>query len=331
VRNRPHEHVGVGGAEDRVAQADRAVGVQAEEVGGREHPADAPGVEHGHVLHPGGQHVDGRLDGELADGHRRRGRAGELLDGPLGREAAVGDGGAHVGVGEDADGLVGHRHEQRLEVLVPQPPRRGAQSLRRPCVHGRAHDGRDRRRADVMQPVDRMPGAGEALAQRAGHIGHARLGGQHSPRGAGREQGAAGGLARAYGERGRHAGEQRRVPEALTGLEHLDDLARVHDVHRPGDDNPQAGGGRPVLHQQHGARLVLADGGLGGQLAQLLRGQRVKRRVPGEECVQVVHVRHRNCVRMVPCDPTATCQGKPSNDQRTWRAHAGRNDAARTI
>ncbi len=195
----------------------------------------------------------------------------------------------------------------------------------------RAHDGRHRRGADVVQPVDRMPGAGEALAQRPGHVGHARLGGQHPPGGVGREQHAARRLARAHGERGRHPGEQRRMPEALPGLEHLDDLARVHHVHRPGDDDPQTGGRWAVLDQQHGARLVLVDGRLRGQLVQLLGRQRVERRVPGQECVQVLHVRHRNCVRIVPCEPTATCQGKPSNDQRTWRAHAGRNDRARTF
>ena len=114
------------------------------------------------------------------------------------------------------------------------------------------------------------------------------------------------------------------MAEALPRLEHLDHLARVHDVHGPGDDHPHPGGGRAVLHQQHRPRILLADGRVRDQVAQPFRGERVERRVRNQKCVQVLHVRRRNCVRILPCEPTATCQGKPSNDQRTWRAHAGR-------
>ena len=46
------------GAEQHVAHRNRAAGVQAEQVGGRHHPADPPAVEHGQVLAVGGQLVD---------------------------------------------------------------------------------------------------------------------------------------------------------------------------------------------------------------------------------------------------------------------------------
>ena len=95
------------------------------------------------------------------------------------------------------------------------------------------------------------------------------------------------------------------MAEALARLEHLDRLPVVHDVHRPGEDHPQPGRRQTVLDEHRLAGVVRVLLGAGGKLAELVRIERVERGVTGQECVQVLHVGTRNCVRITP----GTCTG----------------------
>jgi len=96
------------------------------------------------------------------------------------------------------------------------------------------------------------------------------------------------------------------MAEALSGLEYLDRLAVVDDVHRAGEDHPQPLGRQAVLDQHRLPSVVRVLDGAGGERSQLARIERVERRVTGEKCVQVLHVKRRNCVRIAP----GTCTGQ---------------------
>ena len=86
--------------------------------------------------------------------------------------------------------------EQRADAVVAEPARRIPDARLGVAELGRAHDRRDRRGADVEQPVDGVTGAGQALAHRARHVRGARLGAEHA---------AAFGLARASRRSTAHA------------------------------------------------------------------------------------------------------------------------------
>ena len=90
------------------------------------------------------------------------------------------------------------------------------------------------------------------------------------------------------------------MAEALPGFEHLDRLAVVHDVHRAGEDHPQPRCRQAVLDQDRFPGVVGALHGAGGERPQIVRIERAERRVTGEECVQLLHVEPRNCVRIKP-------------------------------
>jgi hypothetical protein len=73
------------------------------------------------------------------------------------------------------------------------------------------------------------------------------------------------------------------VAEALAGLEHVDDLVGVHELHGARADDVQPLGGRAVLHE---CRLPRAEPDLGHgsrQLVQLPVVQPVKRRMTAQE------------------------------------------------
>jgi hypothetical protein len=140
----------------------------------------------------------------------------------------------------------------------------------------------------------------QAPSHRVRDVRRARLGSEDLPAGLGAEQRACRRLAGADRKRRRHPREQRRVAEALPGFEHLDRLAVVHDVHRPGDDHPQSASRQAILDQHGLPGVVGVLDGAGGERPQLLRIERVERRVMGKECVQVLHVEPRNCVRIAP-------------------------------
>ena len=74
-------------------------------------------------------------------------------------------------------------------------------------------------------------------------------------------------------------------------------IALVDELHRAAQDHPQPGGWLAVLDQWRLPGLVHALLGGGGESPQLGGRERVERRVASQECVQVLHVGPRNCVR----------------------------------
>ena len=96
------------------------------------------------------------------------------------------------------------------------------------------------------------------------------------------------------------------MPKALARFEHLNRLAVVHDVHRAGEDHPQPRSRQAVLDQHRLAGVIRVLLRPGGKLPQLTGIECVKRGVTGEECVQLLHVEPRNCVRIAP----GTCTGQ---------------------
>ena len=279
-------------------QGDRAARIQPQQVGRRHDAAHPAGVGHGEVLGPGRDHVDGRLDGELRDRNGRNRGARDLPHRSVQGDVAARHASAHVGVGEDPEPIVAEPDEQRRGGVLPQASGGLAQRLVGVAERRRAHDRRDRRGPDVAQRVDRVAGSGQPLAHRRRHVGGAGDRPQQPSRRVSGEQQAARGLARAHGERGRHPGQQRRMAEALARFEHLDDLALVDDVHRAGEDHPQSQGRGSVLDE---GRLTGVESVLRRPLerrSDLLRIDPVERRVARKECVKVLHVGGRNCVRI---------------------------------
>ena len=160
-----------------------------------------------------------------------------------------------------------------------------------------------------MQAVDGLPGAGQPLAHRRGNKRDPGLGTEQAARRSGLKPHAPRGLVGPDREGRRHAGQQRRVTEALARLEHLDHLALVDQLHRAGEDHPQSGGRLAVLHQHHLAGPQLAFDGGGDELPELVGVEAVEGRVPSQECVQVLHVGPRNCVRIAPLCATSDVSG----------------------
>ena len=101
--------------------------------------------------------------------------------GPSRTAAVAGDGGPHLGVGDDRQLPVGEAHEQRRGVRLAEPARGFASRQVGLAERRRAHDGRHRGGADVEQPVDGVAGAGEAHAHRSRDVGGARLGPEQPP------------------------------------------------------------------------------------------------------------------------------------------------------
>jgi hypothetical protein len=157
--------------------------------------------------------------------------------------------------------------------------------------------------------VDGLTGSDQALSHRPGDVRGARLGAEQTAARRGAKHQAGRNLARAHRERRRHAGQQRRMAEALPRLQHLDHLALVDEIDRAGEDHPQSVRRLAVLDEHDLARLLAVLGGARRQARQLRGIDAVKRGMTGEECVQVLHVRRLNCVRIAPCQRQSTCQG----------------------
>ena len=88
------------------------------------------------------------------------------------------------------------------------------------------------------------------------------------------------------------------MAEALARFEHLDDLALVDDVHRAAEDHPQAQCRSPVLDESDIPRFKRVLRGPLERRSDLLRIDPVEWRVARKECVKVLHVGGRNCVRI---------------------------------
>ena len=88
------------------------------------------------------------------------------------------------------------------------------------------------------------------------------------------------------------------MPEAFARFEHLDDLALVDDVHGAVENHPQSQRRSPVLDQGDVARIEGAFLDPLERRPDLLWIDPIERRVARQECVKVLHVGGRNCVRI---------------------------------
>ena len=166
----------VGRAEDRVAQRDRAAGVEADQIGHRQDAADALAVEHRHVLDAGREHVDVASTaswptGTVGDRRARDPGARE----PRQPAVAARHPRAHVGVGDDPQ--LGLSPVARAAPRSRSEPSRSAAArsdVSRLAEDRRTHDRRHRRRAHVQQPVDGVTGSRQARAHRPGDVARAR-------------------------------------------------------------------------------------------------------------------------------------------------------------
>ena len=88
------------------------------------------------------------------------------------------------------------------------------------------------------------------------------------------------------------------MTEALPGLKHLDRLAFVEQLHRSGEEYPEPRRGKAIFDEHSLPRSIRELGCVRSQRSPSLWVERVKRRVMGEECVQVLHAVLHNCVRI---------------------------------
>jgi hypothetical protein len=73
------------------------------------------------------------------------------------------------------------------------------------------------------------------------------------------------------------------MPEALARLDDVDDLVRVHELHRPGRDDVERLRRRAVLDQRGVAEAVGTNRRGSGDLGERVVGEPRERRVAGQE------------------------------------------------
>ncbi len=252
------------------------------------------------MLGAGGDHLHSRLDRQLARRNARHRAADRRAYRRVEGHPAHRHRGAYGRVGQDPQAPVLEADEQRGHAVPAEPLRRFAQRVLRIAEHRGLHDRRHGCGPHVEQAVHGVPGVGQALAHRHRDVRGPGLSPKEPASRLDTEQSAGGRLARAHAERGRHAGQHRGMPEAFAGLEHLDRLPLVDEIHRAREDHPHAGCRQSVLDQHRLAGLERVLLGARRETAQLIGAERIERRVTGKECVQVLHVKRCNCVRIAP-------------------------------
>ena len=121
-----------------------------------------------------------------------------------------------------------------------------------------------------------MAGSRQPLSQRRGDVAGAGGAAEHLHRRLARHQVARCVLVSAHGESRRHTRQKRGMPEALTGLEDVDDLLLVEELH-----------GALAYDEQMLCRLgVLDEYVLAGRVAACLRGGRDRRELVRGECIE---------------------------------------------
>ena len=282
-RRHQHELVLVGRAQDPVTEREGAVRLAEHDVRRREH-AHRPErrIHDRQVLDAGIEHVDRGLDGELRRGHGDGGHR-ETGDGVVRRHATQDHAASERRIGEDLELrrvrdedrralVVGHRLCGRADrVVVPAEDRRPRDQV------GDAY-GRD-----LGQGVHDVPRPCQTLAQARGDVARACGPAEHRQGLATLDQVADDvGLVASHGERRSHSRQQRRMPEALSGLEHVHQLALVLQLDRPPCDDVQVPGRLAVLDEDVLAEAVVAHGRACSEGAEVARRERVE----GRECRQ---------------------------------------------
>jgi len=136
--------------------------------------------------------------------------------------------------------------------------------------------------------VRRLPGANQSLPQAGGDVRGSRWVAQDAERWLAGDEERRRVLVGDHAEGRREAAEQRRMPEALTGLEGVHDPILVNQVHGPRVDDVHALGRLAVLHEG-GRALRQGDElrGFGGR-TPLVRVHRIERRLMREELCELV-------------------------------------------
>ncbi len=274
----------LGRIEDGGAKGKGAPIGQSHEVAGGHEPHDrAPRIGYGEVLHARVEHVECgihrisiRPDGQERAAHDRGDRR-------FGRDPASHHLLTEVGVGHDAE-LAARRDQQRRDVVRAHQARGFShRSFRRAEHRWPRHEVADADGADLRQAVDGVSGAGEPLAHGPGN--------EYGPGGSAKnfqrllppDQVAGGVFVRPDGECRRHARQQRRVAEALSGLEDVHHLILVAQLDRAAADDEKLGRRGAVLDQNVGACGVGADRDRRGDAQQIVPAELIEWGERGEE------------------------------------------------
>ena len=285
--------------EQRMAECEWTAHLEAGEIGSRENAEHTAGPVDDHdVVGSGVEHVHDRvhcsavgvdLDGRLDDAEHR------VLD----RDVAGGHALAQDRVRQDRD-AVPVLHQDRRRVVLGHRLGRLADRDASVAEHGRPGDElRDPGRAELRQGVHDVTGLDEPVAQGCRDVPCTRGPREHLERPLAWNEVARRLLARPHRERRREPGQQRRVPEALPGLEHVDDLALVHQLHAAVPDDEQMLGGRRVLDERVLAGRVARDGRRRGNAGQDLGVERVERGIGGQKRANLLCVHCLHCSRSI--------------------------------
>ena len=163
-------------------------------------------------------------------------------------------------VGDDLE-LIPPQHEDRRAVIVSHDLRGKANRVVGLAEHGRAVDELlDPDRCHLRERVHHVSGQCQTLPERGRDVAGAGRTAENRERLVAADQVADHGrLVTAHRECRRHACQQRRVAEALTGLQDLDDLLLVDELDRALDDDVQVVRRLAVLDEDVVAEAVATD------------------------------------------------------------------------
>ena len=294
VRCGGDELVLVGGAQDRVAERERASRLDAHQVGRRENALDPVQlVDHDEVVGARVEHVDDGIDGEPVRPDRHR-SGDDARHGALGGNFARDDSRAKSGIREDVEVLAVENEDRRDRVLGHDPRGRTNRDVGT-AEHGRTADQLlHAQGGELGKGVHRVAGLGQPFAEGHGDVAGSRRTAEHRECLFARDGVADAAAVGAHRERRRHAGQQGGVAEALTRLEHVHDLLLVDKLGGALADDVEVLGRLAVLDEDVLPVAVRAhlDGLCHG--LELVGGQRVEGREAPEEgghlvCVHRIH------------------------------------------
>ena len=283
------ELLGVGRPDDRRAQVEGRAALGRDEVDVVDDPEERAGRrQHREVADAAVEHLDEHLAGHAVAGDGVRGRAHDLRDGGVGRQAGGQDARAQVAVGEDPEASVAQLHDGARLARVGHVARHGRDRRVGPAAHrGRAQQRRDRplggglaraRHPGRRPPEERARDVPQRLRpreQRAGDVA--------------REAVALRLAAGARGEAGGQLREHRGEAEQLAGTEEVEHAAVVDELDAPRADDPHARLRRRALGEDRLAVGERADLRRAGEPRELVRREGVERRVRPQELGDLVH------------------------------------------
>ena len=286
-----------------MAQGEGAPGLEAGEVGRREHAEHLPGgIDDDDVVGAVVEHLDDRVDRDPVGPDLHCG-LDDARDRILRRHLSGDHAGAQHGVGEDRE-VSAVPHEDRRPV-VGRHQLGGAPDRDRTLAEerGTRDELADPNRAELRHRMDDVARLHEPRAERTGEMLGAGGPRVERERGVARHEQAGGVLARPDGERRGEPAQRRRLAEHLARAEQVDDLPVVEELDRALADDVDVLRRRAVLEQDRSARLVppLLDPGCDRR--QLAGLERVERRELDEEAGELVCVHRLHCSTSIPVLP----------------------------